>query len=838
MDSGPTRLYRPTGLDRVAVVSTAPVPGGGAGRIVRVERSPGKGRPSSADDLGPFPGAEVPGRFAAAVAGLRAEGFVTTGLPALLDALNGPDRARRARAALRLGWRREPAAVPPILALLPGAVDEVCALLDALGAIGDPRGIPALREYSGRKLLSRRRSAVEALRVIGDDDGIAAATSRALEQLPAAVREAVDSGAGPEGVTQAVLALDPRQQGLALDTLYEANPPGAAAAVSAALDAVPIEHPYLWRYVKSLYKRSMLRHDPETFGRVARRVEARGLATKGTEASLKSGYDGVERLTPVFRPKTRDYLRRLGWRYLSNLAKHRPDLYATAAAESIAAYGDDAPEEPIGFRGAFGQCYLWHRVLLGNSARFRYDDRRLTFFFRDAQATTPPAGAREEARPELWDANPSAYLRVLRSARLPEAHAFALRGLKARHPRLIESVDLDEIVPLLDAPYPETVEFASGELARRFDPARPDLPLVDRLLAGQGPSARTLGRQLLRLSAPRWSADQEWVLVFLAYPDAETAALAGELAADSLRSNPALRRALAPRLLAGLRAPEPSPGVHDVYAALAGDALVAEMSALLSVADLLTFCTSGSAPLQALAGRLMAVRPEAAAHLGTAGLVTLAGHEVAAVRAAAHALILANIEAYRADPSPLFALAESDWPDTRTVAFGAVRDGVGFEALGFDGLLGLLDSNREDVRAFGRELARRHADRLDLRTLALRLTEHPSPQTRRFTLDLVVGNLPDGGEVLAGVSWFLRAALLDLRPDRLLKRRVIDFLLARGLRDAYQAEVAARLLADAARLSVRSDAEQALEAVARLSLAWPGLKLPEGVTTAGAGGAA
>lgn len=128
---------------------------------------------------------------------------------------------------------------------------------------------------------------------------------------------------------------------------------------------------------------------------------------------------------------------------------------------------------------------------------------------------------------------------------------------------------------------------------------------------------------------------------------------------------------------------------------------------------------------------------------------------------------------------------------------------------------------------------KRHLARLDARVLMARLVEHPHPNIRRFAMDLAVEHLPDGGEAIAGIEWFLRAAILDLRPDRLLKRRIIDFLLRRGLRDPYQAEVSARILGEFARMDVRADFEHALEAIVRLNLAYPGLKSPVVIATGG-----
>jgi hypothetical protein len=221
------------------------------------------------------------------------------------------------------------------------------------------------------------------------------------------------------------------------------------------------------------------------------------------------------------------------------------------------------------------------------------------------------------------------------------------------------------------------------------------------------------------------------------------------------------------------------------------------------------------------------------AHLGLEGLAALAGHEVAAVRAAAHVLMRAAVHHFRSDPAPLYLLIESDWADTRALAFDLLRHQLGPETLGPEGLMGLLDSNRPDVQDVARELVKRHLAELDPRVLVARLVEHPHPNMRRFALDLAVEHLPDGGEALAGIEWFLRAAMLDLQPDRLVKRRVIDFLLRRGLRDGYQAEVAARILAEFARMGVRADFEHAMEALVRLNLAYPGLKSPVVVAMGG-----
>src|SRR5207248_11524887 len=158
-----------------------------------------------------------------------------------------------------------------------------------------------------------------------------------------------------------------------------------------------------------------------------------------------------------------------------------------------------------------------------------------------------------------------------------------------------------------------------------------------------------------------------------------------------------LRQVLAKMLLTSLQAPESAPGVHDALARLGVEALAIELGALLSVAQLTAWIASGAPNVKVLAGRLLGIHPDAVRELGIERLTALAQHEIAAVRAAGFALLRSARDRLQQDPSVLFILIESDWSDTRSMAFDLIKllDPV---ALGIDGLMGLLDSNRVDVQ--------------------------------------------------------------------------------------------------------------------------------------------
>src|SRR5262245_28892853 len=151
MTPAPVRLYRPTGPDHVAVVSTAPAPGHAGEHYVQVARGHGAGQLKQGTVFGPYPAAELEARFADVLATLGAEGFGPSGQHALFADLHATASKARARAALKLGWRKVADAGPALLARLPNAVDDACSILDALGLLGDPQAIPAVRPYAERK---------------------------------------------------------------------------------------------------------------------------------------------------------------------------------------------------------------------------------------------------------------------------------------------------------------------------------------------------------------------------------------------------------------------------------------------------------------------------------------------------------------------------------------------------------------------------------------------------------------------------------------------------------------------------------------------------------------
>jgi hypothetical protein len=105
---------------------------------------------------------------------------------------------------------------------------------------------------------------------------------------------------------------------------------------------------------------------------------------------------------------------------------------------------------------------------------------------------------------------------------------------------------------------------------------------------------------------------------------------------------------------------------------------------------------------------------------------------------------------------------------------------------------------------------------------------------RRWTMELVGTHLREGFVPLAGLEEFFRTVLLDVNPDRSLKRSAVAFLTKRGLADERQAEVVARLLSEFVRSKTKDDFDRAIGALTRIKVAYPTLESALAVAHQGA----
>ena len=286
------------------------------GRLGRARRGPrrhvpdpARARPAGreararAPSTGPTPRTSSPRGSRRSSTRCGPRGSCPPGWHALLEALDSrrPRRPRPRRAAARLAARarggraaaRRPAA---------GGRRRPAPSSTRSGPIGDPRAIPRARRTPRA---SCSRAAARPSRPCGTSAttrGWPGAIERALERLPAPVR-ARSTRSTPNDRAPRRSRRSPRPSarsdaqdagpGRSTRSTSSATPAGRRAVPAGAAASSTFDRPYLWRYVKSVFKRSMLRHDYATFGLLAHAIEAQARQTPGTTAAVKSGYDGA-----------------------------------------------------------------------------------------------------------------------------------------------------------------------------------------------------------------------------------------------------------------------------------------------------------------------------------------------------------------------------------------------------------------------------------------------------------------------------------------------------------------------------------------------------------------
>lgn len=755
------------------------------------------------------------------------QGYVQLAAAELLAALMDDSPRVRGRAAVRLGWRRETKAVEPLLAAAQRARGDICPIVDALGRIGDPRAVELARTLAGKSQLSRRRSGVEALRNLGDADGLAIArqanTARLPDEIAAVLATCDENRVTATAVAQieaAIAAIDPRKVGIVADVLYERDTPLARRVARRLLTPERIRGPHHWRYAKSILKRTMLRGDAATFGQLAYAIERASIGYAGTTAVLTSGLDGEKRLTKVFGKQTQAYVLRACWRYLRDLARYRPAQYVEHAARVLACYRPVDAQPIVHDVGAFGSAFLLNRILYGASNRLRVDWRSLVHRFVAPSAVHPKKGVREESFAKLWDEHASAYLPLLVDAALPQVEELALAGV-IRNPGVLQAAAIETLLDLVARDHEPLRDALQAELDRRLADAPQDWALILAVLGRGLPRLRDLSLRWLETSATLWANDETRLVSCLRAADARVRTEAARIAAPRIvAGDAALRERLADRVLAVLAEPEPQPAAHAAFVALARSALVPELERRFDLDGLIAAIKDGGTALKQVAGFLLGRRDGALARLGLDGLIALASHELVGVRAAGHAIVRGAVAQLERDPSALFALAESEWNDTRELAAELLR-GLPLAALGLDGLVALCDATDPGVQALGRELVQRHFAELDPDAVLFRLAEHPAQHMRSYALELVTKHLRPGMVPLERIEGFMRATLFDLRPDRRLKVGLLDFMHARGAMDENQAELVVRILGDVLRTSTVFDFQRIVQIVATLQLAYP-----------------
>jgi predicted DNA-binding WGR domain protein len=200
---------------------------------------------------------------------------------------------------------------------------------------------------------------------------------------------------------------------------------------------------------------------------------------------------------------------------------------------------------------------------------------------------------------------------------------------------------------------------------------------------------------------------------------------------------------------------------------------------------------SGSQRAQELGGILLSRQDGSA--LGLEQIVRLGSHEILSVREASWAMLDKNLTRVTEDMPTAVRITDATWADSRAWARTFLRK-LPAQHFTVECLVAIVDSTREDVQAFGRELVQTHFRERDGATLLLRLSEHPGRNVQLFAtnyLERFAGGAP---ERLHELIPFFTSVLSRVNSGRLAKKRVFAFLEKEAVHSEAQAVAVLNLL--------------------------------------------
>lgn len=354
--------------------------------------------------------------------------------------------------------------VPRLVALLGTGNDLLdLSLAVAIGRLGDPGAAEAMQQLSVQaRSPATRRAAHQSWLMLLSPDARAAHVARAM---PAWALTLASEKSGQQLVDEVAAAL--QQQGSdwasVLQSWYDLAgvQPAPRAALLRLLQAIPLEGE-CFRGVRYVYKAAEMRRDAEVLGLLHARFENAPTAPRPDPRSKRP---------QAFGPRTRDYLRLRGWRTIRRLAALSHPQAAALAVEMLLGLVDEEQPPPreeqrwvyvdqryqrslrLHHRGA--GWMLVPKLLLAQWPELHTSARAKRWWSLQPLDTTQAMPIRTEALQAMWDAHPTALLRLAMESRSALVHAVAARALQD-HAQTVQAQPPAVLKVLLQSPYAPT----------------------------------------------------------------------------------------------------------------------------------------------------------------------------------------------------------------------------------------------------------------------------------------------------------------------------------------------------------------------------------------------
>ncbi len=402
-------------------------------------------------------------------------------------------------------------------------------------------------------------------------------------------------------------------------------------------------------------------------------------------------------------------------------------------------------------------------------------------------------------------------------------------------PLQLRSIGLEIVVDLLHHPL-ESLQTTGARILLDSQTPASALPagLIEALIESPVAAVRAIGVQLFgQLPDDRLVTQLDLILSFTTHPLPEMRQAIipciRRLANDS-----GFLAQLVDRLLPILLAPESSEGLHSFINQLLAQEMPQWMT-VASPANAWMLLSAEFSTAQDLAGTLLQINADRwVPNLSTERIVELTHHEIRSVRAAGWQMLDAILPRLRQSSEELLAatlVMDSAWEDTRQYGFLLFGEKLQPPELTPGVVISICDSNRPDVRRFGRDLVGRCFQARDGLEYLLKFSEHPTTDMQLFASQYLEDYGAGHPDRLAELMPYFGRVLGQVNRARVVKDRIFNFLKMEASKSEAAARIVTTVLTRQSASIAIGEKARSLETLLQIHRQYPELQVPIVVAT-------
>ncbi len=407
----------------------------------------------------------------------------------------------------------------------------------------------------------------------------------------------------------------------------------------------------------------------------------------------------------------------------------------------------------------------------------------------------------------------------------------AAQTLTTCFPIQLRSIGLEIVLDLLRHPIP-ALQICGAQILLNHQTNAIDLPagLIDALIESPVESVRVIGVQLFGQLPDAMLLDRiELIIAFVTHELPEIRTAMRSTIARLATGHPPFTTTLVDRLIVILLAPEKSEGLHIFISQLLQTDVPNWMTAT-SIETTQTLLKSSATASQELAGKILQANSSLWAQtLAIEQIAEFSHHEILAIRASSWQMltqILSRLRQQKSDLLTATMVMASKWADSRQFGFQLFGETLTPAELTPAIVISICDSNREDVRKFGRDLVGKCFQQQDGLEYLLKFSEHPTTDMQLFASqyleDYAAGNL----ERLQELMPYFTRVLAQVNRARVAKQRIFAFLNSEAIKTEAAAKLVIEILTRQSTSIAIGEKARALETLLKIHQLYPQLSVP------------